>query len=314
MFCGSLNRNLSMQPTKFPPIITSSQKVRVIAPSGALRETERFEQGLKIWRDRNYELTIPEDLSQPWGYLAGTDQHRCQQFIEAWNDPDCVAIVCARGGYGSMRLLEKLDWQKLSDRPKWLIGFSDITALLWGLAKYKGIGGLHAPVLTTLGNEPLRSQQQLFDWLEGKVNAIALSGEGWGNGQTTGVLLPANLTLATNMIGTNICPDLENVILAIEDVSEAPYRVDRMLTHWRWSGHLQKLKGIAIGRFSQAEVTTPSFTMEEVWRDRLTDLGIPVVMNLPFGHDGENAPLPVGCLAELDADNGTLSFLRSVTK
>lgn len=296
-----------MQITKFPSIITPSQKVRVIAPSGALREMERFEQGLKIWRDRGYELTIPDDLSQPYGYLAGTDEHRAQQLIEAWNDPDCVAIACARGGYGSMRLLEKLDWQKLCDRPKWLIGFSDITALLWGLAKYKGIGGLHAPVITTLGNEPLRSQQQLFDWLEGKINSITLSGEGWGNGQATGVLLPANLTLATNIIGTNICPDLENVILAIEDVSEAPYRVDRMLTHWRWSGHLQNLKGIAIGRFSQAEVSTPSFTMEEVWRDRLTDLGIPIVMNLPFGHDGENAPLPVGCVAEIDANQGTLT-------
>jgi muramoyltetrapeptide carboxypeptidase len=300
-----------MQPTKFPTIITPSQKVRVIAPSGALRETERFEQGLKIWRDRGYELIIPDDLSQPWGYLAGTDEHRCQQFVESWNDPDCVAIACARGGYGSMRLLEKLDWQELSDRPKWLIGFSDITALLWGLAKHKGIGGLHAPVITTLGNEPERLQQQLFDWLEGKVDEITLAGEGWNNGQAKGVLLPANLTLATNMIGTNICPDLENVILAIEDVSEAPYRVDRMLTHWRWSGHLQKLKGIAIGRFSQSEVSTPSFTMEEVWRDRLTDLGIPVVMNLPFGHDGENAPLPVGCIAKIDADNGILSFSRS---
>lgn len=297
-----------MQPTKFPSIITPSQKVRVIAPSGALRERERFEQGLKIWCDRGYELTIPEDLSQPWGYLAGTDEQRCQQFVEAWNDPDCVAIACARGGYGSMRLLEKLDWQELRDRPKWLIGFSDITVLLWGLAKHKGIGGLHAPVITTLGNEPERSQQQLFDWVEGKVDAIALSGEGWGNGQATGVLLPANLTLATHIIGTGICPDLENVILAIEDVSEAPYRVDRMLTHWRWSGHLQKLKGIAIGRFSQSEVSTPSFTMEEVWRDRLTDLGIPIVMNLPFGHDGENAPLPVGCMAELDANQGTLTY------
>lgn len=303
-----------MQPTKFPSIITPSQKVRVIAPSGALRERERFEQGLKIWRDRGYELTMPDDLSQPWGYLAGTDEHRCQQFVEAWNDPDCVAIACARGGYGSMRLLEKLDWQELSDRPKWLIGFSDITALLWGLVKQKGIGGLHAPVITTLGNEPVRSQQQLFDWLEGKVDAITLAGEGWNNGQATGVLLPANLTLATNTIGTNICPDLENVILAIEDVSEAPYRVDRMLTHWRWSGHLQKLKGIAIGRFSQSEVTTPSFTMEEVWRDRLTDLGIPIVMHLPFGHDGENAPLPVGCIAKIDADYGTLSFTRSVKR
>jgi len=299
-----------MEKLKLPPIISPSQKVRIIAPSGALREWERFENGLKIWRDRGYVITIPEDLSQPWGYLAGSDEQRCQQFITAWNDPDCVAIACARGGYGSMRLLEKLDWQLLSDRPKWLIGFSDITALLWGLAKHKGISGLHAPVITTLGNEPERSQRQLFDWLEGKVNQIELSGLGWSNGKSSGILLPANLTLATNMIGTALCLDLENVILAIEDVSEAPYRVDRMLTHWRWSGLLSKLKGVAIGRFSQAEVSTPSFTMEEVWRDRLADLQIPIVTGLPFGHDGENAPLPVGCVAEIDADNGTLTYYR----
>jgi muramoyltetrapeptide carboxypeptidase len=299
-----------MQITKSPPIIAPSQKIQIIAPSGALREWERFEQGVKIWRDRGYEIVIPEDLSQSCGYLAGNDDQRCQQLISAWNDPESVAIACARGGYGSMRLMEKLDWQQLSDRPKWLIGFSDITALLWGFAKNKGIGGLHAPVLTTLGNEPERSLQQLFDWLEGKVNSITLSGKGWGKGTNQGILLPANLTLATHIIGTDICPDLENVILAIEDVSEAPYRVDRMLTHWRWSGNLQRLKGIAIGRFSQSEVSTPSFTMEEVWRDRLLDLGIPIVINLPFGHDGENAPLPVGCLAEIDSDRGTLIYHR----
>jgi muramoyltetrapeptide carboxypeptidase len=299
-----------MRQIPSPDVIAPYQKVSVIAPSGALREKERFDQGCKIWRDRGYGLIIPDDLSQPWGYLAGTDEQRCQQLIEAWNDPDSVAIACARGGYGSMRLLEKLDWTKLSDRPKWLIGFSDITALLWGFAKYKNIGGLHAPVLTTLGAEPERSQQQLFDWLEGKVNQISLSGEGWGNGKATGILLPANLTLATHIIGTSICPDLENVILAIEDVAEPPYKVDRMLTHWRWSGHLQKLKGIAIGRFSQSEVSTPSFTMTEVWRDRLSDLEIPIVINLPFGHDGENAPLPVGCNAEIDAVKGVLSYSR----
>ena len=299
-----------MRSIPSPATIAPHQKVRVIAPSGALREQERFDQGVKIWRDRGYELIIPDDLSQPWGYLAGTDEQRCQQLIEAWNDPDSVAIACARGGYGSMRLLEKLDWSQLSDRPKWLIGFSDITALLWGFAKYKNIGGLHAPVLTTLSSEPERSQQQLFDWLEGKINQITLSGEGWGNGKATGILLPANLTLATHIIGTSICPDLENVILAIEDVAEPPYKVDRMLTHWRWSGHLQKIKGMAIGRFSQSEVSTPSFTMIEVWRDRLSDLGIPIVMNLPFGHDGENAPLPVACNAELDAVKGILSYSK----
>jgi len=299
-----------MEPLLSPPIIIPSQKISVIAPSGALREWERFDNGIKIWRDRGYELKIPPELSQPWGYLAGTDQQRCQQFIDAWNDPETVAIAVARGGYGSMRLLEKLDWSKLNDCPKWLIGFSDITALLWAIAKYKNIMGLHAPVITTLAHEPVRSQQQLFDVLEGKLNQVELSGDRLVAGTAQGVLMTANLTLATNMLGTPLCPELDNVILAIEDVAEPPYKVDRMLTHWRWSGHLQKLKGIAIGRFSQAEISTPSLTMQEVWRDRLSDLGIPVVMNLPFGHDGENLPLPVGCLATIDGDRGTLTWQR----
>ncbi|MDX2255357.1 MAG: LD-carboxypeptidase [Pseudanabaenaceae cyanobacterium bins.39] len=297
-----------MQIISLPPPILPSSKISVIAPSGALREWERFENGLQVWRDRGYELVIPEDLSQPWGYLAGTDQQRCQQFIQAWNDPETVAIASARGGYGSMRLLENLDWQQLRDVPKWLIGFSDITALLWALAKYKQVGGLHAPVITTLATEPDRSRSQFFDCLEGKISRYTLEGEGLVQGKAQGVLMPANLTLATNMIGTSLCPDLDQVILAIEDVAEPPYKVDRMLTHWRWSGHLQKLKGIAIGRFSQAEVSTPSFTMLEVWRDRLGDLGIPIVMGLPFGHDGENAPLPVGCAAEINGNLGTLTI------
>lgn len=302
-----------MQSLILPPQLVPHQKVRVIAPSGALREWERFEQGVQIWRDRGYQVQIPDDMNQPWGYLAGKDEHRCQQLLAAWNDPECAAILCARGGYGSTRLLERLNWQDLKPQPKWLIGFSDITALLWGLAANLGIGGLHAPVLTTLAAEPDWSVQQLFDWLEGKSPSITLKGNGWGGDKTSGTLLAGNLTVATHLLNTQLCPDLNNVILAFEDVGEAPYRIDRMITHWRMTGALAKIKGIALGRFSGIDESAlaNSLTIAEVWRDRLTDLNIPVVSDLPFGHDGTNICLAIGCLTELDGNAGYLTYQYS---
>jgi muramoyltetrapeptide carboxypeptidase len=137
-----------------------------------------------------------------------------------------------------------------------------------------------------------------------------LKGCGWGGGTVTGILLPGNLTVATHLLGTPILPDLDGVILAWEDVTETPYRIDRMLTQWRLSGALSKVRGIALGGFTKCEAppNIPSFTVEEVLRDCLGDLGIPIVSNLPFGHDSPNAALPVGVKAILDAEQGILHF------
>jgi muramoyltetrapeptide carboxypeptidase len=167
--------------------------------------------------------------------------------------------------------------------------------------------------LTTLAAEPDWSVQRLFDWVEGRSLA-PLQGAGCGGGQAAGLLLPVNLTVATNLLGTPAQPDFADTILALEDVGEAPYRIDRMLTQWRLCGALQQVKGIAIGRFSQCDppANIPSFTVEEVLRDRLGDLGIPVVSGLPFGHDGVNAALPVGISVQLDGDRGLLSLSETV--
>lgn len=300
-----------LKPCQPPPPLKPGDLLRAIAPSGCLRELAAFDAGVEIWRSQGYQVEISPGFDSRWGYLAGTDSDRRQQLIHAWQDPQCRGILCARGGYGSTRLLENFQFipPATHQNSKWLIGFSDITALLWHLVQ-SGISGVHAPLLTTIAQEPAWSQERLFNWVAG--NPLApLQGQGWGGGSATGILLPANLTVATCLIGTPGQLNLEGTILALEDVSEAPYRIDRMLTQWRCSGAFQGLRGIALGRFSSCEAPSglSSFTVEEVLRDRLGDLGIPIVSHLPFGHEGENAALPVGISVQLDGTTGILTFI-----
>lgn len=296
-----------MQACTLPVPLQPGDLLWVVAPSGALREREALEKGTAIWQARGYRVELASGYDDRWGYLAGTDESRRAQLHMALQDPNCRGILCLRGGYGGARLLENWQWQ--IPEPKWLIGFSDITSLLWGLAG-QGVSGVHGPLLTTLYAEPAWSMQRLFGWVEGR-SIEPLKGVGWKGGRVEGILLPANLTVATHLLGTAAQPNLENVILAFEDVSEAPYRLDRMLTQWRMMGKFESIKGVALGRFSQCEPTPniPSFTVAEVLRDRLLDLGIPVVADLPFGHEGVNAALPVGVFAELDGDQGTLRII-----
>jgi muramoyltetrapeptide carboxypeptidase len=292
-----------------PPWLQRGDLLKVIAPSGRLLEQDAFWAGVDVWRSQGYRVELTAGWDAQFGYLAGNDQGRRSALAEAWFDPECKGILCARGGYGGMRLLEDWDWKIDSITPKWLIGFSDITSLLWSLGT-GGIASVHGPVLTTFAAEPDWSRERLFDFLIGKPLA-PLQGKGWGRGQATGILLPANLTVATHLLKTQLQPDFENVILALEDVTEAPYRIDRLLTQWRLMGAFQKVKGIALGRFSRCDElgSADSFSVMEVLGDRLRDLNLPIVAELPFGHDGVNAALAVGAPVILDSDRGLLSFL-----
>lgn len=150
----------------------------------------------------------------------------------------------------------------------------------------------------------------MFNYIEGE-KLPRLQGKGWGGKKATGRLLPANLTVATHLLCTPVCPNFDDVILALEDVQEAPYKIDRMITQWRLMGILDKVKGVILGRFSgcDAPESIPSWTVEQVWCDRLQGLEIPIISNLPFGHDGDNACLPVGGKVEIDGETGILSFL-----
>jgi muramoyltetrapeptide carboxypeptidase len=291
--------------TQIPPPLKSGDLLLAVSPSGRLRESTALERGLDLWRQQGYRVEfIPSD---GWGYLAASDRVRRNDLKTAWENPECRGILCVRGGYGGMRLLEDWEWMKL-DRSKWLIGFSDITALLWSLAD-EGIAGIHGPLLTTIADEPQWSRDRLFNFVTGEP-LPPLTGKSWSSGVARGRLFPCNLTVATHLLGTPLQPPLDGAILAIEDVTEAPYRIDRLLTQWRLAGILPKLAGVAIGRFSQCEAPTgiASFTVVQVLRDRLMDLGIPIVADFPFGHDGCNAALPVGVMATLDGNRGELTI------
>ena len=298
-----------LKSCQLPPLLEPGDLVTAIAPSGVIKSTDALEQGLAIWRKRGYRVEMGKNYRSCCGYLAGSDRQRRADLATAWQNPECKAIIAIRGGYGGARLLE--DWTWDVTQPKWLIGFSDVTSLLWSLTK-AGVSGLHASVLTTLAAEPEWAIARLFDYLEtGRLDV--LQGKSGVGGQASGILLAGNLTVATHLLKTSMQPSFEGAILALEDVTEYPYRIDRMLTQWRMMGVLEGVKGIALGRFSRCEPYpgTSSWTVEEVLRNRLKDLDIPLVYDLPFGHDGVNAALPVGQPVYLDGDRGVLSWSDS---
>jgi muramoyltetrapeptide carboxypeptidase len=246
----------------------------------------------------------PQPLRR-WGHLAGADPERLSDLLVG----DLPLLACIRGGWGAARLLESgAQMQDPGAGGRWLLGFSDVTSLLWARQAAGRTGGIHGPMVTTLAAEPDWSQQRLRDLLFGAPVA-PLQGEGWCGGAAEGPLLVGNLTVATHLLGTAHLPPLNGAVLVLEDVGEAPYRIDRLLTHWRLCGALQKLAAIGFGSFSDCDDPESPTPLELVLRERTADLGIPVLAGLPVGHTAGNAALPLGVRARLDADAGRLELL-----
>ena len=303
-------------PLSPPQPLRAGDRVRLVAASSALEGGERLQRGMEVLRSWGLEVEErPELVGRRWGFLAGEDHHRAADLHPG--DPSSPAgaalLACVRGGWGSARLLE----QELPDHDAWLLGFSDVTSLLWErLARGRG-GAIHGPLVTTLAAEPAWSQERLRALLFGEP-LPDLEGKGWQSGVATGPLLAANLTVATHLLGTPHLPDLRGAILVLEDVGEAPSRLERMLTHWRLCGALQHLAGIGFGSFRDCvdhdRSDQPShhyFSAEQVLRERTADLAIPVVAELPVGHWPGNGALPLGRLARLDGRTGHLSLVDS---
>ena len=294
-----------------PSPLRRGDRVGLVAASSALQSGEALLAGLELLRSWGLETDgDPEALlERRWGYLAGQDRERLADLSPSGSEPPAL-LACVRGGWGAARLLER----RPPAEANWLLGFSDVTSLLFARVAQGRGGGVHGPLLTTLAAEPEWSRERLRALLFGEP-LPPLQGESWCGGVAEGPLLVANLTVATHLLGTPHLPVLAGAILVLEDVGEAPYRIERMLTHWRLCGALQQLAGLAFGSFSgcdDPEDDRPAerrFSLEQVLRERSSDLGIPVVAGLPVGHTPGNAALPLAVPACLDGDRGVLSLL-----
>ncbi len=297
-----------MNARPWPRPLQAGDRVQLAAASSALQgdAISRLEAGIAVLERWGLEVEPHRNLQRHWGYYAGTDPERLEDL-----QPNAPLVACMRGGWGSARLLER----PLAAEEHWLLGFSDVTSLLWARQAAGLPGGIHGPMVTTLGAEPEWSQERLRALLFGEA-LPPLQGTVWSPGQAEGPCLAGNLTVATHLLGTPHLPDLSGAILLFEDIGEAPYRIDRMLSHWRLSGALQQIAGLGFGSFSDCEgdeddARDPqhSFGLQAVLQERCGDLGIPVIADLPFGHRCGNAAIPIGRRARLDGERGQLLLL-----
>jgi muramoyltetrapeptide carboxypeptidase len=259
-----------------------------------------------------FEVVIPPGLMDANGYLAGTDPHRAHFINQLFADNRIDAIICARGGYGSMRILELLDYQLISENPKIFIGFSDITVLLTVLTDRCGLATFHGPVVTSLADAPAQTRNSLLQTLisADKLEIRANGGLTIHSGQSTGMVCGGNLTTLCHLVGTPYEPNFTDKVLFLEDRAEAPYRIDRMLTHMKLAGCFDNLAGIALGSF---EDCGPPDDVCNIVAECFRDESIPIFAGLEVGHAEINLTLPFGIEATLDAANHMLSFHRAAT-
>ncbi|MBL8911600.1 MAG: LD-carboxypeptidase [Archangium sp.] len=283
-----------------PPPLVPGARVAVVAPAGPF-DRPSFERGLELLKGR-YQPVFSEHLFDTHRYLAGTDAVRGAQLQHALDDQAIKAIFAARGGYGAMRLLPSL---KLTE-PKWLVGFSDITALHLA-AQVKGWQSLHAPVLTQLGKQSPEVVTRFFDALEGK-GVPKLSGTTTVvEGVAEGTLLGGNLSVLTRLIGTKWMPSLRGAVLLIEDVGERPYRLDRMWMHLKLSGSLEGVAGIAFGEFTGCDEKDAGYGSADVMHEFARELGVPCAAGFLIGHGDVNEPVILGARVRLNATARTVS-------
>jgi len=315
----------------WPDSLRPGDTIMFVAPAGDLQE-ERIRQAKSRLEARGFKVVMRQDLFDKEGYLAGTDKRRAKELMQAFLDPDVKAVFSGRGGYGTMRILDRLDYKKIRAHPKILVGFSDITGLHLALNRQAGIVTFHSPTSfwrldsETEGMRPF-TQEYL---LRAVIDDGAATNGGYtieipeeaprpvalGRGTARGRLAGGNLSMISALEGTPFSVDTRDAILLLEDTREAPYRIDRMLKQLELAGKLETLRGAVLGQFTRnydrekdQMTADPRFTVDGVLRQYFEPLGIPVLMNYPVGHSPYNATLPLGAQVEIDADQGALRIL-----
>ena len=331
---------LGMAMTLFPiPLYSAPQKATVIKPSrlnpgdtfglitpaSAAFEPATIRAGIETIQSLGFKVKTGKHIKAKWGYLAGSDEDRVTDLHRMFEDDEVKAIIALRGGYGSMRLLNLIDYDLIAKHPKIFIGYSDITALNLGIYHKTGLVTFHGPVAISsfsqytkdyflkivTSTEPLGviKHPQPGNPLRPTAHLGTIHG-----GKATGRLIGGNLTIFTALLGTPFEVDLKDAILFLEETGEEPYDVDRMLTQLLLSGKLDQVAGIVFDKCDNCKPGDykPAFyntlSLEEVLEDRLGKLGCPVLYGLPLGHLADKPTLPMGIQTTLDADRQVLIF------
>jgi len=297
----------------YPPIDVGA-RVALVAPAGPLKLPADLERAIENARKLGWEPVVGEHARDRHFYFAGADEARLADFNAALRDDSIDAVWCLRGGYGAMRLLEGVDYYALRRRPKTIIGYSDITALHCAIALRAGLSSIHGPTarskLTPFAERSLRAAATRRDEPCGIADKALTIVKGRARGRVVG----GNLALLVALHGTPFQPNYDGAILILEDVNEAPYRIERMLLQLRLSGSLQRCAGIAFGSFTNTGETADKRvggdrTLNEVIREAAESVGVPAVCGVPIGHISDQWSVPVGADAELDADEKRLTTI-----
>ncbi|MBF8723528.1 S66 peptidase family protein [Pseudomonas guariconensis] len=302
---------------QLPAAIPADACFAIVAPAGPARLDEQ--KAHRWFTSRGMQCRLYPGVSQAQGYLAGSDQQRLDDLHAAFADPDIDAILCMRGGYGSMRLLDRLDFDLIRRHPKPLVGYSDITALHTALNRYAGLITFHGAMLNAdlLGEKLEPTVPSLLSQLRGELGEgdVLRHPEAYPltcvqPGVASGRLLGGNLSLLCATLGTPAEIDSQGSILFIEDVNEPLYRVDRLLTQLRLAGKLNGVRGVLVGDFAGISVAA----MVPLLKDIFGPLGVPVLAGWRSGHCDPNLCLPLGARVRLDSQEQVLVLEQGLFK
>jgi muramoyltetrapeptide carboxypeptidase len=312
------------RPNIKPKRLVAGDTVGLVLPASAAFESDEVQFGKDQMEALGFHVQIGAHAFDKYGYFAGRDRDRADDINRFFADDRIAGVVCYTGGWGSPRVLPYLDFDLIARKPKVVIGYSDITALINAIHQKTGLITFHGPVggsvfdSYTIENfkrvvmtaEPaglLPTPPKKANELVDRTNRIVKLAPG----KATGRLAGGNLTLVSMLMGTPYEVDTKGAILFLEDTHEEPYRIDRMLTQLALGGSLARLAGFVWGRCTDCKYTGPTFSLEEILRDRFSNLGVPAISGLSFGHIEQKLVMPIGVQATLDADAGTVSINES---
>ncbi len=286
--------------------LSAGDTIAVVAPASHF-DHRRFEAGRRALEQMGFRVQVPPEVFAKEGIFAGPDRQRAGLVNRLAAGAGVKALAAARGGYGSQRILEQLDYKILSLSRKPIIGFSDITVVLWAVWSETGVAGIHGPTLTTLAEADERQRRALTGLLCGQWECV-LEGTGHGlfrPGVAWGPVVGGNLTSLCHLLGTRFAPRFAGCIVILEDCGEKAYRIDRMVFQMLRAGCFDGVAGLALGRFSNCD---DPVAVDRMFMSLAGELDVPLLTGLPVGHQGQNMPFVYGCPAAMDAARAILRF------